>query len=437
MPRNFNNAAQITDRGYTPHEAVAIVRKALPDIEHWMLWLMEPDPSEYALRGMLGDGIHTNGKIGSWRWERVPCDMPDIHTWGGKIAKRRPGFCWMGLIHVTGSKGEDFYLFSYQRPDLKYNVEYLVSTGDRKMLRRFTKAISTHFGARSNKRILTVHVQDGPNMVLDLRKDERPFLPDDTLNDIEQQTDQFFGNAALYKKMDIPYRRGLLFAGAPGTGKTMMVRHLMRQSYLKHKVNPNYLTVNRRTDDDDIHRFFKYSGDDNKPFMLVIEEIDSLFYECQVSRSNLLAMLDGISPLHGAMLIATTNNPDRIDAALLHRPSRFDRIWTFPLPDKLLRFKYMKDTFMLEGQDALIGKLAGATDGWTFAYIKELRVTASFIALQSGHESLTAESLKEAFKLLNTQFQAGRKNHPCNTAKPQSVGFGSSSHDLAASLDDH
>jgi len=426
----------ITPHGLTPTEAVEVVRKALPHVEHWMLWVMGPDPAEYALRGMLGDGINTHGKIGTWQWRRIPCDIQDVHAWGGRMAPRRPGFCWLGLIQVEGAKGEVFHMFSYQRPDLVINAEYLVSTGDLKMLRRFAKDVQRHYRVRRNKRYVTVEVHGGMDMRLELATNERPYLPEAMMEDIEQQTDHFFRSAAMYKRMDIPYRRGLLFAGAPGTGKTMVVRHLIRKSYRSHKTRAFYLNVNRRTDDNDIRMFFANAENNSKPILLIIEEIDSLFYECGVSRSNLLAKLDGISPLNGVMLIATTNNPERVDTALLHRPSRFDRVWTFPLPDHALRLAYMNTTFGLEGEDQLLRKLANATDGWTFAYIKELRVSASFAALSAGHASLTPESLKQAFELLETQFKSAQKNHACERATTSSVGFGTADQELAASLKD-
>jgi len=212
------------------------------------------------------------------------------------------------------------------------------------------------------------------------------------------------------------------------------VRHLIRQSYRHHKTQAYYLSVHRRTDDDDIEMFFANAQNNAKPSLMIIEEIDSLFNECNVSRSKLLAKLDGITPLKGVMLIATTNNPERVDTALLHRPSRFDRVWSFPLPDHALRLDYMKATFGMEGQDLLLNKLANATDGWTFAYIKELRVTASFTALSAGHKTLTPESLRQACELLDKQFKSAQKNHVCESAKSSSVGFGAPARDLAARL---
>ncbi len=123
MSRQLTLPQKITPHGLTPTAAVNILRKALPQVEHWMLWLMAPDPAEHALRGMLGDGIKTDGKIGTWHWKRIPCDLQDVHTWGGNIAPRQAGFCWLGLVQVQGAKGEDFHIFSYQRPDLAINQE--------------------------------------------------------------------------------------------------------------------------------------------------------------------------------------------------------------------------------------------------------------------------------------------------------------------------
>ncbi len=110
MTHRLKPNRKITLHGLTPVDAVAIVRKALPEVEHWMLWSMEQYPLEFALRGMLGDGIRTEGRIGPWTWQRVPCDMPDVHSWGGRSTPEYPGYSWFGLIRVQGQDNESFYI---------------------------------------------------------------------------------------------------------------------------------------------------------------------------------------------------------------------------------------------------------------------------------------------------------------------------------------
>jgi len=55
------------------------------------------------------------------------------------------------------------------------------------------------------------------------------------LEDIELQVSSFFTNSAAYKKLGLRHRRGLLFAGPPGTGKTMMLRRLIHNFLLENQ----------------------------------------------------------------------------------------------------------------------------------------------------------------------------------------------------------
>ena len=89
------------------------------------------------------------------------------------------------------------------------------------------------------------------------------------------------------------------------------------------------------------------------------------------------------------MTIATTNHPERIDDAILNRPSRFDVKYNFSLPELELRrafaMKWIQKVEALGastavGHDVMFGekleevaeKVAQRTDGWSFAFLKEL-----------------------------------------------------------------
>lgn len=88
----------------------------------------------------------------------------------------------------------------------------------------------------------------------------------------------------------------------------------------------------------------------------------------------------------GVLTIATTNHPERIDDSILNRPSRFDVKYTFELPSLNLRKEFILlwinkvETRMaatgvsFADPDALASKIADRTDGWSFAFLKELYV---------------------------------------------------------------
>src|SRR4029077_18785777 len=75
------------------------------------------------------------------------------------------------------------------------------------------------------------------------------------------------------------------------------------------------------------------------PCLLVLEDLDSLIND--LNRSFFLNELDGFAANTGILVLATTNHPERLDPALLNRPSRFDRKYLFALPAHTERHAYI------------------------------------------------------------------------------------------------
>jgi AAA+ superfamily predicted ATPase len=111
------------------------------------------------------------------------------------------------------------------------------------------------------------------------------------------------------------------------------------------------------------------------PCILVLEDLDSLL--TSENRSFFLNELDGFAANIGLVTLATTNHPEKLDPSILDRPSRFDRKYPFDLPEQSERLAYitmwnaiLQET--LRVSDATVSKLSEATEGFSFAYIKEL-----------------------------------------------------------------
>jgi transitional endoplasmic reticulum ATPase len=102
--------------------------------------------------------------------------------------------------------------------------------------------------------------------------------------------------------------------------------------------------------------------------------------------SQILTELDGISELHGVVVLAATNRPDMIDTALL-RPGRFDRIVFVPNPDRRTR-KRILDIYVTDkpiGTDVDLEKIADISDGFSGADTSAIVNTAVSLVL---HEYL-------------------------------------------------
>jgi ATP-dependent 26S proteasome regulatory subunit len=156
--------------------------------------------------------------------------------------------------------------------------------------------------------------------------------------------------------------------------------------------------------------------------LLILEDLDSILDDD--NRSYFLNELDGFAANEGIMTVATTNHPERLDPAILDRPSRFDRKYTFNLPDEPSRVAYL--TLQNAGlepalklSDAEIAELAVITEDFSYAYLKEL-VLSSMMKWISGSGSLSmASAMRSQLESLKVQMQTPEPEAGPNPPAPR------------------
>jgi mitochondrial chaperone BCS1 len=127
---------------------------------------------------------------------------------------------------------------------------------------------------------------------------------------------KFFESRRRYEELGIPWRRGYLLFGPPGTGKTSLVTALA--SELKLNVCTFSLASPNITDE----RIGNLLASVPPRSVILIEDIDSFFRQrekadqnVKLSYSGFLNALDGVASHEGSVIFLTTNKPELLDEA--------------------------------------------------------------------------------------------------------------------------
>lgn len=214
----------------------------------------------------------------------------------------------------------------------------------------------------------------------------------------------FFDSKDLYNSLSVPWKRGIIFHGVPGNGKTISIKALISALAKRENAIPAlYVKALSHYSDDvrSIRTIFTHART-MAPCLLIFEDLDSLVRNrC---RSYFLNEVDGLESNEGILMIGSTNHLDSLDPAISKRPSRFDRKYHFRLPEEEERSAYCKywctklvSSPLVEFPQELCPILVRLTEGFSFAYMKELFVV-SLLAIARGG---TGEEIEEPPVLVN------------------------------------
>jgi hypothetical protein len=230
------------------------------------------------------------------------------------------------------------------------------------------------------------------------------FLAGALKQDIKEDLTQFLSARAEYERYGVPWKRGVLFVGPPGNGKTHCLRATIKlldvPCLYVQSVKSKY-----ETEDANLGRVFKEARR-MTPCCLVLEDLDAMI--TPKNRSFFLNQIDGFEKNAGILTLATTNHPERLDPAILDRPSRFDRKYHFGLPALEERVAYVAHwNGRLDAQmrvdEAELARLAEHTAGFSYAYVKELFVSSMVRWMATKAEGAMKRILGEQLELLRAQ----------------------------------
>ena len=194
-------------------------------------------------------------------------------------------------------------------------------------------------------------------------------------DEIQSDFTHFFKSRETYERYGIPWRRGAIFTGPPGNGKTHTVKALI--NFLGRPCLYVRGFTGYGTEQQNMAEVFERAR--MAPCVVVLEDLDSMIHN--QNRSFFLNELDGFRVNTGVVVLATTNHPEKLDTAILDRPSRFDRKYTFDLPAEAERLAYVQKWNgelqpELRVSDKATSLIVKQTEGFSFAYLKELFVSS-------------------------------------------------------------
>lgn len=204
--------------------------------------------------------------------------------------------------------------------------------------------------------------------------------------DLHRDLAAFFRSRDVYERSGVPWKRGIVLIGPPGNGKTHATKALINALGVPCLYVKSFTT--QHADDHHNIRAVFARARETAPCILVLEDLDSLITDH--NRSFFLNELDGFAANEGVVTVASTNHPERLDPAIMARPSRFDRKYHFGLPGEGERLAYLElwrarlDDAMRPA-DATVAAVAAGSEGFSFAYVKELLV-ASTVRWSEGGE---------------------------------------------------
>ena len=224
--------------------------------------------------------------------------------------------------------------------------------------------------------------------------------------EIQNDFTQFFSSRDVYERYGIPWKRGAIFIGPPGNGKTHTLKALINQLG-KPCVYVRSFKCEGATEQQNMAEVFERAR--MSPCVVVLEDLDSMIGD--ENRSFFLNELDGFQPNTGVVVLATTNHPEKLDPSILDRPSRFDRKYLFELPQPAERLAYINRwnselQTELRISDRGAAKLVTETDGFSFAYLKELFVASTVQWLSEGRRRSTYDVLLAQAGTLRQQMRA-------------------------------
>ncbi len=219
----------------------------------------------------------------------------------------------------------------------------------------------------------------------------------------------FLKNADRFTAVGAKIPKGVLLVGPPGTGKTLLARAVAGEAGVPFFSisGSEFVEMFVGVGASRVRDLFEQAKS-NAPCIVFIDEIDAVGRqrgaglgggndEREQTLNQLLTEMDGFEGNTGIIIIAATNRPDVLDAALL-RPGRFDRQVVVDRPDYAGRLEILKvhSRGKTLAKDVDLDKIARRTPGFTGADLSNLLNEAAILAARRNLTEISMDEVNDA-----------------------------------------
>ncbi len=259
-----------------------------------------------------------------------------------------------------------------------------------------------------------------------------------------QEVVAFLKDPAAYGRLGARMPRGILLVGPPGTGKTLLARAVAGEAAVPFfSISGSaFVEMFVGVGAARVRDLFEQARE-KAPCIIFIDELDALgrargaypglggHDEKEQTLNQLLVELDGFDPAGGIVLLAATNRPEILDAALL-RAGRFDRHVLVDRPDRIGRtailLVHLKKLRL--APDVAAEQVAALTPGFTGADLANLANEAALVATRSGAAQITMADFTSAIERVVAGLE--KKNRLLNPRERKVVAVHEMGHALVA-----
>lgn len=234
---------------------------------------------------------------------------------------------------------------------------------------------------------------------------------------------EFLKDPRKFTEMGAKIPKGVLLVGPPGTGKTLFARAVAGEAGVPFFIisGSDFVEMFVGVGASRVRDLFDQAKR-NAPCIIFIDELDAVgrqrgaglgggHDEREQTLNQLLVEMDGFEGNEGVIVMAATNRPDVLDAALL-RPGRFDRQVVVDYPDYSSRLGILKIHVRKKhvSQNVDLDALARRTPGFTGADLENLANEAAILAVRRKQREITMRDFDDAIdRVLVGAERSGRK----------------------------